>query len=412
MVAIEDYKVNPTKKIIDDIDIQIVYIPLESKSGIQYEQTVKPGEYVYIGSTVGKSKISDIQLLSSVSGTVVGYQNKYISNGHITKCIVIENDFKDKYLNKSGKKNDITKYTKNEFIELLKNCSISGLSGTGYPTYSKYEKAKEVKYLIINGAECDIYCSSDNAVMYNYTEEILEAIDAIMEIMNIPKAYIAINEKNSKIINRFLKYINTYPNIKIYPLVNAYPNGYERYIISSILSLKYNNSPEEVGIVCQNISTIYSIYEALKYRKPLIERIVTISGQGIKKAANYKLKIGTNLNEIFMKTDILKNVSSPVLVAGGALMGTSIESDEFIITPDVNCILILESVDEKPSPCIRCGKCSEVCPMNLIPSMLIDNKNKDNQISKCIECSLCSYICPSKIEICEIIKQIKEKKSE
>jgi len=414
MVTIKDYKVKPTTKIVDDLAIQIMYIPLTSKLGYSYEPVVKPGDYVGIGTVIGKNKIAEIPLMSSVSGTVVGFEDKYISNGKLVSCLVIENDFKEKYQDKSGKVKNITKYSKDEFIYLLKKCAITGMSGSSFPTYIKYDTKNKIKYLIVDGAECEIYASADSARMYKNPEEILECIDAIMEIMQIEKAYIAINEQNELIINKFLKYINSYPNIKIYSLINAYPNGYERYLVNEILGLTYDKLPIEVGVINENISTIYAIYEALKYHKPLTERIVTISGNGINKPANYNLKIGTNFNEILLKTNIQKAINNPLIIAGGAMMGTSIPSDELIITADTNCILIMEDKKEITTDCIKCGKCSEVCPMNLIPSLIIDNpkQKKELRIDKCINCGLCSYVCPSKIEVRELIKKIKEGKNE
>jgi len=410
MVTIEDYKINPNKKIIEDLKVQVVYIPLESKMGYSYRETVKIGDYVCIGTILGTSKVADIPLLSSVSGVVVGFQDKYISNGHLVKCIVIENDFKEKYLDKVGKKRDITKYSKEEFVYLLKNKAITGMSGNDFPTYIKYDTKEKIKYLIVDGAECEIYASADGARMYNNPEEILEAIDAIMEIMNIDKAYIAINEKNETVIKKFLKYINTYPNIKIYSLINGYPNGYERYLVSTILGLSYDKLPIEVGVINENISTIYAIYELLKYHKPQDERIVTITGPGIKKPANYKIKVGTDFNEIILKTDILKNKGTDILIAGGAMMGTSIPNDNLIITKDLGCIIVMEDNFEKSIDCIKCGKCIEVCPLGLMPSLIIKNpqKAKDLKINKCVNCGLCSYVCPSKIEVREKIKEIKE----
>ena len=409
MVSIDGRKISPNKKIIDDINIQVVYIPLESRMGYNYKETVHVGEYVCIGSILGESTVTDMPLLSTVSGTVVGFEEKYISNGKQVKCIVIENDFKEKYKNKLGKKNDITKYSKDEFIYLLKNSGIVGMSGSGFPTYIKYDIEDKIKYLIVDGAECEIYTSPDSARMYNNPEEILECIDAIMEIMGIEKAYIAINEKNEMVIKKFLRHINTYPNIKIYPLIDAYPNGYERYLVSEILGLSYDKLPKEVGVINENVSTIYAIYELLKYHKVVNERIVTISGDGIKKPANYKLKIGSCFSEILLKTDILKEIDNPLLICGGAMMGKSIESDELIITPDVGTILIMNDKKEKPLSCIKCGKCSEVCPMNLIPSLIMDNPNmaKNLKIDKCVRCGLCSYICPSKIDVREHIIKIR-----
>ena len=410
MVSIEDYKINPTKKVIDDLKIQIVYIPLESRLGYKYSETVSIGDYVCIGQVIGKNSTSDIPLLSTVSGTVVGYEEKYISNGKLVKCLVIENDFKEKYLDKVGKKQDITKYSKEEFVYLLAKCGITGMGGSDFPTYIKYDTEDKIKYLIINGSECEIYPSADSAIMYNNPEEILEAIDAIMEIMDIDQAYIAVKETNTKIIKKFLKYINTYPNIKIYGLIDAYPCGYERNLVSTILGLTYDKLPKEVGVIVNNVSTIYAIYEMLKYHKPLTERIITITGMGIKHPANYKVKIGTNFSEIILKTEDYKKLKNPILIAGGAMMGTTIPSDELIITKDLNCIIITEELTDKPLPCIKCGKCTEVCPRNLIPSMIIekDANLKELKIDRCVNCGLCSYVCPSKIEVRDLIKKKKE----
>ena len=409
MVTINDKKISPTKKINDDVKMQIIYIPLESKMGYKYKENVRVMDYVCIGTVIGKSNVCDIPLISTVSGVVVGFQEKYISNGKKVKCVVIENDFKEKYLNKVGKKKDITKYSKNEYVYMLRENGITGLAGSDFPTYIKYDTDKKIKYLIVDGAECEVYASADGALMMNYAEEILEGIDAIMEIMGIENAYIAINERNEGIIKKILKYIYTYPNIKVYSLPDAYPNGYERYLVSEILGLTYDRLPIEVGVINENVSTIYAIYEMLKYHKPLTERIVTLAGEGVKNPCNYKLKIGTNLSELLMKTNNFKKIKNPILIAGGAMMGKSIASDDFIITKDVNCVLLLEENQEKVYPCIKCGKCSEVCPVGIIPSKILDDPKRalDFKINKCVSCGLCSYVCPSKIEVRDEINKIR-----
>jgi electron transport complex protein RnfC len=412
MVSIEDKKISPSKKIIDDVKIQIIYIPLESSLGYNYKLQVKVGDYVYIDDTLGVNTVTDFALKSSVSGTIVGIEKKYISNGKLVDCLVIENDFKEKYRNKLGRKNDITQYSKESFVYMLLNSGITGMGGGDYPTFMKYSTNEKINYLIVNGVECEISSSSDGAVMYNYAEEILECVDAIMEIMNIGKAYIAVNENNSLVIKKLLKYINTYPDIKVFPVMNAYPSGWERYLVSEITDFTYDKNPSEVGVVVDNVSTIYAMYELLKYNRPLTEKIVTISGEGVKKPGNYKVKIGTNFSELMLKIDGYKQLNNPILVAGGKMMGKSIASDEFIITKDLNTILVLEDKDTKSEMCIRCGKCNEVCPVGIMPVMIIDNKKnaKKMGIDKCIGCGLCSYVCPSKIEVREMLEQIKEKK--
>ena len=410
MVSIEDKKISPNKKIIDDVKIQVIYIPLESSLGYKYKLKVRVGDYVCIDDTIGINIASDLALKSSVSGTIVGIEKKYISNGKLVDCLVIENDFKEKYRNKIGKKKNINKYSKESFIYALQTNGVTGMSSSDFPVSIKYDTEEKIKYLIVNAVECEISSSSDSAVAYNYAQEILECIDAIIEIMNINKAYIVVNENNSQVIKKLLKYINTYPNIKIYPIIDAYPSGWERYLVKEITGLDYDKNPTEVGVITNNISTIYSIYETLKYGRPLTEKIVTISGEGIKKPANYKVKIGTNFNELMLKIDGYIKLKDPILIAGGKMMGKSIPSDDLIITKDLNTILVIENKETKTNQCIKCGKCSEVCPVNLMPVMIIDNKEKAKElnIDKCIECGLCSYVCPAKIEVREILKSIKE----
>lgn len=412
MVNIEVKKISPTKKIIDDVKIQIIYVPLESKLGYTYKPQVKVGDYVCIDDTLATNISTDFSIKSSVSGTVVGIEKKYISNGKLVDCLVIENDFKEKCRNKPGKKQDITKYSKESFIYMLQKNGITGMSGSDYPTFIKYDTAEKIKCLIVNGVECEIPSSTDSVIMYNHPQEILECIDAIIEILGIEKAYIAVNENNTPVIKKLLKYINTYPNIKIWGTIDAYPSGWERHLVSEITGQTYDTNPNEINVITDNVSTIYSIYELLKYGRPLTEKIVTIAGPGIKKEANYKVKIGTNFSELMLKTDGYKKIESPILVAGGYMMGTSIPNDELIITKDLNTILVIEDNNTKSEECIKCGKCSEVCPVALMPSMIIDNKEKSRQLKldKCIECGLCSYVCPAKIEVREILKSIKEEK--
>ena len=412
MVAIDNYKISPNRKVIDDLDIQIIYIPLISKLGYPYRPKVKVGEYVCIGTVLGESTAIDFPLLSTVSGTVVGLEDKYIANNKLVKCIVIENDFKDKYLNKPGSKRNINNLNKEEFLYALSRCGITDMSGSDYPVYLKYMEDTKFKYLVIDATDYEVLKSSDSALLYNNVEEILEVMDAIMDIMKIKKGYIAISEDNSLVIKRVLKHINTYPNIKIYPAINAFPSGHSKCLIRDILDISYKKYPSDAGIVYENVATIYAIYEALKYDKPVTERIISLSGKGIKNPCNYKVRIGTNLDELLEKTDNYKKINNPILVVNGLMMGTAINDKNLIITKDVHTISIVENKVDNVSECIKCGKCSEVCPVNLIPSLIIKTKDKKNRPDKCIECGLCSYVCPAKIDIREIIKSIKDDKNE
>lgn len=409
MVEINIKKIDPSKKVQEYIKPQIIYLPLENKHKEEYKHLVKEGDYVYKGDIVAINTKTNFPLHASVSGYVIKGTMKKVSSGKLIKCIVIENDFKEKYREDKGTKKEINNLNKKEFIQTLFDRGITGLSGSDYPTYLKYEGV--VDFLIINGVECEPYNSCDNAVMYQYTEEILETVDAIMEINNIPSAYIAINEENTKVINKFLKYINTYPHIKIYPAGNYYPSGWQKDLVENILGVTYDKLPMEKNIVVNNVSTIYSIYEALKYQVPLTERIITITGDGIKNKTNVRVKIGSNLSEIIpLIGGYKKDVSNCLFIAGGPLNGTSLPDDDLIVTKDLTSVIVLNNIDEKVYPCIKCGKCIKHCPAKIKPVLIINNLKDKEKLKKlcpkkCIKCGLCSYICPSHIEVKEIVKK-------
>lgn len=389
-----------------------VYIPLISGNDTDITILVKKGEYVYKGSIVAKSKGDfRIPIHSSVSGTVIDFVERTSFYGDKVKCILIENDFKEKIEEKAFVKKEINKYTKEEFIENIKENGIVGLGGSGFPTYVKY--GKKIKTLIVNAVECEPYITTDYFLSKLKCEEILETIDAILEINRIDEAIIAISKDNLKLKEVFDSFIGTYLKIKIVVVSNTYPMGWERNLISEVTGKQYNKLPIEKGIVVNNISTIYAMYESLKFNKPLIERIVTFSGEKLKKKCNVLVKIGTPIKDVL---DYLGVIEDNVKVSGGPMMG-EILSDDSVICNNQNCVLVLEETNNIPTKCIKCGKCVSVCPAKLSPVIIMElkcktdkdkNKLKKLHPERCIECGLCSYICPSKINVRETVKNKKE----
>lgn len=404
MIIANNKKMNTEIKVFNKP--KFVYIPLISGNDTNITVLVNKGEYVYKGSIIGKRKGDfRIPIHSSVSGIVVDFEEKTCLNGTLVKCVVIENDFKEKILPREEVK---TKYTKEEFIECLKENGIVGMGGSGFPTYIKYD-VKKIKTLIVNGVECEPYLRSDYVLAYNKCEEILEAIDTILEINNIDEAIIVFRKNNNDLKELFDNYIGTYLKIKIVVVSNDYPNGWERQLISKVMNIEYNNLPIEQGIVVSNISTIYAIYEALKYNKPLIERVITFTGDGFKKPCNMLVKIGTKLSDIINEIGINDNT---FLVAGGPMMGVKVD-EELVVSANLNGVLCLnEKEDKRANPCIKCGKCVSVCPAKLSPVLIMENFNNKKELiplkpQKCVECGLCSYICPANILVREYVKKAK-----
>ena len=410
-VKIDKHKLTDDKILVYNKPKKI-YIPLISGNDTNITILVKKGEYVYKGSIIAKRKGDfRIPIHSSVSGTIIDFEEKICFNGEKVKCVVIENDFKEKIEQKLSVKRNINKYTKEEFIERLMENGIIGLGGAGFPTYVKYEP-KNINTLIVNAVECEPYITADHILAKQKCEEILETIDAILEINKINEAIIAIKKENIELKQIFDNYIGTYLKIKIKLVPNIYPMGWERKLIKQIVNKEYDKYPIEQGIVVNNISTIYAIYEALKYNKPLIERIVTFSGESLEEKRNVLIKIGTPVNEILEQLKIKDN---SIIIAGGPMMGKQVE--DLVISANMNCILAIENNINIPTICLKCGKCVEVCPSKLSPVLIMKTKiKKDKDVKKlkklhpekCIECGLCSYICPANLLVRERVKDAKK----
>lgn len=391
-----------------------IYIPLVSGSDKNITIVAKKGDYVYKGSIVGKSKGNfRIPIYSSVSGIVLGYEEKSYLDGTKVKCIKIENDFKEQTLSSSRAVNKISKYSKEDFIKVLQECGVIGLGGAGFPTYVKYNTDKKIDTLIVNAVECEPYITSDYVLVNDKLEEVLEAMDAVIEINGIKEGIIAIKKSNSDLIKRFSNYLGTYPKIRVVGVDNIYPAGWERSIITKVKGIDYHSLPLEKGIVVNNVSTMYAIYEALKYHKPLVERIVTFTGESLKSSQNVLVKNGT------LVTDIIEYLGGTInndylLIAGGPMMGSDIEDKDLVITANLNCVLLKEPLEDIIVNCMRCGKCTNVCPAHLSPVLIKDNLDNVKKLCKlkakrCIGCGLCSYVCPSKIRLRELVGEAKKK---
>jgi len=404
------------KKLNAYIAPEKVYIPLISSGDTDIVPLVKKGDYVFKGQILGKRKGNfRTPIFSSVSGVVSDFKEVDHQVKKKVIAVVIDNDFKEKIDAKQVIRKDLNKLSRTEFLEIVENCGIIGMGGAGFPTYAKYNTDKKINTLLVNAVECEPYITADCALIMEKCEELLEAIDAILEINDISEAIIAVREVNTEIINKLKEYMGSYLKIKIAEVPNRYPMGWERVLIKQVKNVTYDKLAIEQGIVVNNISTIYAISKALKFNKPLIERIVTFTGEGLKKPQNILLKVGTPVKEVVAYLGGSKK--NTFMVAGGPMMG-GLADDDLVVTADLNCILILNDKEEKRRrECLRCGKCITVCPVKICPVLIKDNINNmdvltDLRPERCIGCGLCSYVCPSKIEVRDFVKAGKIKVSE
>lgn len=410
--VISNKNMSKSNKLVECKRPSIVYIPLTNHTKLDCECLVKVGDEVLKGSVIGRRNDNiDLPIHSSVSGKVIGIEEKLYANGTPVKCVVIENNFKEKQIDLVGAKATISSYSKEEFIDLLKKCAVTGMGGGDFPTHIKYQC--DLNTIIVNAVECEPYITADDMMIKLHADEILETIDAIMEINGIEKGVIAIQEGDVENRKNFVKYLGTYPKISLVSLRDVYPMGWEKLMIKEALGVEYEKIPSDKGIVVNNVSTIYAIYKALKYKRPISRRIVTVTGELFKEPKNIMIKIGTSMKDVIQEFGGYKEAPKVRFIAGGPMMGTCLESDDLVVTKNLNCVLIIPDIEEEALPCIRCGRCIEVCPANICP-VLIKDKVRDFESlkylhpEKCIECGLCSYICPSKIRIRESVRDAKK----
>ncbi|MDY3801858.1 MAG: RnfABCDGE type electron transport complex subunit C [Bacilli bacterium] len=358
------------------------------------------GDYVYKYQTIGHKERFNVPIISSVSGTVVDIKDGYIK---------IKNDLLEK-TEKEIINRDVSKIKKEEFLDIIEKAGIIGMGGAGFPTHMKYKTDKNIELLIVNAVECEPYITADYSIMNEKCNELLEGINNIIRINKINNAILAIKKTNVEVIKKFKEIIDKYPKIELRIVRDIYPMGWERTLIKEVTKKEYDILPIELGIVVNNISTIFAINNALKHDIPLVERIITITGENVKNPGNVMVKIGTSVNEILKFMGGILDDS--VLINGGPMMGVEINKTDYI-KPQMNCILVLpKPKEENIINCLRCGKCVSACPANLAPVLIKECSDKEEliklQVNKCISCGLCSYICPSRIDLRNIVNEKKE----
>jgi len=402
-------------------DPQIVYIPLHQHTGAPCEPIVKVGEVVKVGQMIGQSSaFVSAPVHSSVSGVVKSITEMPTPTAQKVKCVVIESDGKDELHESVKPKGDLESLTQKEILEIIKEAGITGMGGAGFPTHVKLSPPPEKKIdaILINGAECEPYLTADHRVMVEYPEKIVFGLKAIMKAVGVDKGFIGIENNKPDAVQAIREAAKNEPNIQVVTLKVKYPQGDEKRLINAILGREVPSGglPMDVGAVVCNVSSTKAIADAILEGKPLYERVVTITGHGIKEPKNLMAKIGTPFKDLIEQCGGFTGTPGKI-IAGGPMMGISQYSIDVPIIKGSNGILVLtekEARPEKVSPCIKCGKCVEVCPVRLEPLYLGGYAMKKNfdkaeeyHALDCVECGSCSYICPAKRPLAESIRLAK-----
>ncbi|HOK62524.1 MAG TPA: electron transport complex subunit RsxC [Soehngenia sp.] len=398
---------------------EIVYIPLHQHTGAPCEPIVDVGDVVKVGQKIGSSNaFVSSSIHSSVSGIVKELSTIYAPNGIKSKCVVIENDGKDEMVDGIEEKK-LESLNRETIITLFKEMGVVGMGGACFPTHVKYSppEDKKIDVLIVNGAECEPYITADHRLMLEYTRDIISGIKVAMKALNVEKAYIGIEDNKQDAIEAMKKELGSETKIVVASLKTKYPQGDEKRIINAITGRKVplGGLPMDVGCVVSNVATIKAINDAVLKGKPLYERVVTVTG-AVNNPKNLLVKIGTPIENLIEACGGFKDKPGKVIV-GGPMMGIAQFTLKTPIVKGSNGLLVKsmkEIKNEEVYPCIKCGKCIDVCPSRLEPLYLSSYSLKDNygkcdelNALACVECGACSYICPAKRPLAESIKKAK-----
>ncbi len=335
-------------------------------------------------------------------------------SGKVQNHLIIENDFKNEEIEPFAYENPDS-LTPEELVGAIKEIGILGLGGSGFPTYVKYENAKNIDTVLINAVECEPYLTSDYKIMEKHSEELIDGTHFLMKAGRAKKGIIAVKIINEKLIEKLKEKSEKFKDIEVTAVPDAYPMGWERVLIRELFKKEYDRFPGEIGIVVNNATTAIYLSEALRDKKAITHRIVTVSGEGVKNPENVYVPIGTSVNHIVSNIGgYIDNAEEIVVLAGGPMMGKSIANDTFVITTHSNSITVLPKENIEELPCLRCGLCVEYCPAKIQPVQIMNlEKQKDLEgvkkasANKCITCGICTFICPSKIEVTDWVGKAK-----
>jgi len=415
----KDYKHFSNKKPIEKMPLpKKVIIHLSQHIGKPSQAIVKKGDLVKTGQKISEpAGFVSIPMHSSISGKIVDIGNYPHPNGTIQKAIVIESDGKDEWIDTIEENMDYMELPIDEIKSKIAHAGICGMGGAGFPANVKLSppKDKPIDTVILNGVECEPFLTADHRLMLERTDGIISGLRILMKILNAKQGYIGIESNKPDAIEKMKNELNGKSNIKVIPLKLKYPQGAEKQLIYACTKRKVpvGGLPMDVGVVVQNVGTALAVYEAIKYNKPLIERVTTITGSIVKEPKNLLVRIGTPVFDMIeFCGGITENIGK--LISGGPMMGFAIAD---ITTPIAKTssgfVLLSENEVNKDSEntCIRCGRCVDACPMNLAPSLIVNNvKHKKYEQAKllnimdCIECGSCGYVCPANIQLVQWIK--------
>ena len=390
-----------------------VVIPLSMHLGAPTNAIVQVGDTVKVGQKIGEAAgFISAPVHSSVSGTVVAIEDRPHANRGMCPSIVIESDGKDT-LHESIKPNKpLDELTPDEIIEIVKEAGIVGMGGAGFPTYVKLKPGKPIEAVLVNACECEPMLTADHRVLLEYADEIIFGLKAVMKTVGTSRGVIVIEDNKPDAIELLTAKAAQEEGMEVCVAKTKYPQGGEKMLIKRVLgrSVPSGKLPADVGAVVCNVSTVKAISDAIQTGMPLIERVTTVTGPYIPNPGNFIVKIGTNAGDLVAACGGIQG-DDVTVKAGGPMMGFPQKDVNFPIMKGSNGIIAIDTDHAEPQACIKCGRCVDVCPMELKPLYFFKYAGegnwqgmKDENVMDCMECRCCEAICSSKLPLVSMIK--------
>lgn len=399
---------------------ELVY-PLSQHIGAPAKAVVAKGDRVLMGQRIAEAGgFVSAHIYATVSGTVKVIEPRRVPSGDMAMSIVVENDGQYEEAQSAPVK-PYQELSKEEKINLIKEAGVVGMGGAGFPTHVKLspKEPEKIEFIIANCAECEPYLTSDYRRMLEEPEKVINGLKIVLSLFDNARGILAVEDNKPDCVELLKKLTKDEPKITVKALKTKYPQGSERHLIYAVTGRAINSSmlPADAGCVVDNVDTLVAIHNAVTIGKPLMERIVTVTGDAIADPKNFLVRIGTNYQELVDAAGGFRAEPAKI-ISGGPMMGMALFGLDVPVMKTSSSILCLTEDDVQkwePSACINCGKCAEVCPGRVLPSRLADfaeHYDEENFLKyngmECCECGCCSFICPAKRRLTQSIKSMRK----
>ncbi|MDO4337923.1 MAG: electron transport complex subunit RsxC [Eubacteriales bacterium] len=410
-------KGNPIEKYLPKGEM--VY-PVSQHIGAPAAPIVKKGDHVLAGQILANAGgFVSSPIHASVSGTVKGIEPRLTSTGSMVNSIIVEND--QQYEEVEFTPASLESLSKEDILNRIREGGVVGMGGAGFPTHVKLspKDPDKIEYVLVNGAECEPYLTSDYRRMLEEPQKIVDGLKVMLTLFDNAKGYICVEDNKPDCIAKLQDLVKDIPRIEVKELMTKYPQGGERTLIYATTGREINSSmlPADVGCVVDNVDTVVAIYNAVLLGRPVMDRIVTVTGDAIKAPKNFSVLTGTNMEELIEAAGGLKDSTAKV-ISGGPMMGFAMYDLKVPCIKTTSAFLCLEhdAVSEaKQTACINCGRCVSVCPGHVLPARLATFAEHGNMEAfqkfdgmECCECGCCSYVCPAKRPLTQSIKSMRK----